>query len=127
MTLRPFLPADIPAARILWQSTPGVGLSAADEPAALTAFLAREYRFEKDVSLRANLAVNGAREALGATSKLGPVVYSDTGAGVSTVHGWRSSDVGWSRQENRLPESVSSSLECGSYAVLRSYRTATPR
>jgi ribosomal protein S18 acetylase RimI-like enzyme len=41
MTLRPFLPADIPAARMLWQATPGVGLSAADEPAALMAFLAR--------------------------------------------------------------------------------------
>ncbi|WP_149588453.1 GNAT family N-acetyltransferase [Tabrizicola flagellatus] len=41
MTLRPFLPSDIPAARALWQATPGVGLSAADEPAALQAFLAR--------------------------------------------------------------------------------------
>lgn len=41
MPLRPFLPADIPAARALWQATPGVGLSAADEPAALMAFLAR--------------------------------------------------------------------------------------
>lgn len=41
MTLRPFLPADIPAARALWQATSGVGLSAADEPAALLSFLAR--------------------------------------------------------------------------------------
>lgn len=41
MTLRPFLATDIPAARALWQATPGVGLSAADEPAALQAFLAR--------------------------------------------------------------------------------------
>ena len=41
MPLRPFLTADIPAARALWQATPGVGLSAADEPAALRAFLAR--------------------------------------------------------------------------------------
>lgn len=41
MTLRPFLPADIPAARALWQATPGVGLSAGDEPTALLAFLAR--------------------------------------------------------------------------------------
>ena len=41
MTLRPFLPADIPAARALWQATPGVGLSSADEPDALAAFLAR--------------------------------------------------------------------------------------
>jgi ribosomal protein S18 acetylase RimI-like enzyme len=41
MTLRPFLPEDISAARALWQATPGVGLSAADEPAALTTFLAR--------------------------------------------------------------------------------------
>ncbi len=41
MTLRPFLITDIPSAHALWQSTPGVGLSAADEPAALQAFLAR--------------------------------------------------------------------------------------
>lgn len=41
MPLRPFQPADIPAARALWQATPGVGLSAADEPSALRAFLAR--------------------------------------------------------------------------------------
>lgn len=41
MPLRPFLPADIPAARALWQATPGVGLSAADGPGALTGFLAR--------------------------------------------------------------------------------------
>lgn len=41
MPLRPFDPRDIPAARALWQATPGVGLSAADEPAALAAFLAR--------------------------------------------------------------------------------------
>ncbi|MFO1203353.1 MAG: GNAT family N-acetyltransferase [Tabrizicola sp.] len=41
MTLRPFLATDIPAARALWQAAPGVGLSAADEPAALVAFLAR--------------------------------------------------------------------------------------
>jgi ribosomal protein S18 acetylase RimI-like enzyme len=41
MTLRPFLSTDIPAARALWQVTPGVGLSTADEPAALLAFLAR--------------------------------------------------------------------------------------
>lgn len=41
MTLRPFLATDIPAARALWQATPGVGLSSADEPAALQAFLGR--------------------------------------------------------------------------------------
>ena len=41
MALRPFLPQDIPVARALWQATPGVGLSAADEPAALAAFLTR--------------------------------------------------------------------------------------
>ncbi len=41
MILRPFRPEDIPAARALWQATPGVGLSAADEPAALAAFLDR--------------------------------------------------------------------------------------
>lgn len=37
----PFLPADIAAARALWEATPGIGLSAADEPAALAAYLAR--------------------------------------------------------------------------------------
>ena len=41
MTLRPFLSADIAAARALWQATPGVGLSTADEPAALESFLNR--------------------------------------------------------------------------------------
>lgn len=41
MTLRPFLATDIPSARALWQATPGVGLSAADAPDALEAFLAR--------------------------------------------------------------------------------------
>ena len=41
MTLRPFLSADIAAARALWQATPGVGLSGADEPAALESFLNR--------------------------------------------------------------------------------------
>jgi ribosomal protein S18 acetylase RimI-like enzyme len=41
MTLRPFCPEDIPAARALWQATPGVGLSAADEPAALERFVTR--------------------------------------------------------------------------------------
>ena len=41
MSLRAFGLDDIPAARALWQATPGVGLSAADEPAALAAFLAR--------------------------------------------------------------------------------------
>lgn len=41
MTLRPFRPGDIPAARALWEATPGVGLSTADEPQALTAFLVR--------------------------------------------------------------------------------------
>lgn len=41
MTLHPFRPEDIPAARALWQATPGVGLSAADEPAALGSFLDR--------------------------------------------------------------------------------------
>ncbi len=38
MTVRP---EDIPAARALWQAMPGVGLSPADEPTALTTFLAR--------------------------------------------------------------------------------------
>jgi ribosomal protein S18 acetylase RimI-like enzyme len=39
--ITPFLAADIGAARALWQATPGIGLSAADEPAALAAYLAR--------------------------------------------------------------------------------------
>jgi len=41
MPLRRFRPEDIPTARALWQATPGLGLSAADEPQALRAFLAR--------------------------------------------------------------------------------------
>lgn len=41
MILRPFLASDIPAARLLWEGTEGVGLSAADEPAALYSFLQR--------------------------------------------------------------------------------------
>ena len=41
MTLRPFRVEDISAARALWQATPGVGLSSADEPQALAAFLDR--------------------------------------------------------------------------------------
>jgi ribosomal protein S18 acetylase RimI-like enzyme len=39
--LRTFEVADYAAARALWQCTPGVGLSAADEPAAIARFLAR--------------------------------------------------------------------------------------
>jgi N-acetylglutamate synthase len=39
--IRPFLPSDYAAARELWEATPGVGLSAADEPAAIAAFLER--------------------------------------------------------------------------------------
>ncbi|WP_137702631.1 GNAT family N-acetyltransferase [Marimonas lutisalis] len=41
ITLRPFLPGDYPEARALWEATPGVGLSAADEHAPILAFLAR--------------------------------------------------------------------------------------
>jgi ribosomal protein S18 acetylase RimI-like enzyme len=39
--IRAFRPEDYPAARALWQATPGVGLSAADERAPVLAFLAR--------------------------------------------------------------------------------------
>jgi ribosomal protein S18 acetylase RimI-like enzyme len=39
--VRPFESADYPAARALWESTAGVGLSGADDPAAIAAFLAR--------------------------------------------------------------------------------------
>lgn len=40
-TLRAFAPADVAAARALWQATPGLGLSAADEPDAIERFLQR--------------------------------------------------------------------------------------
>lgn len=36
-----FSPSHYPAARALWEQTPGVGLSAADEPQAIIRFLAR--------------------------------------------------------------------------------------
>ncbi len=39
--IRPFVEADITDALALWRATPGVGLSAADEPAALARYLAR--------------------------------------------------------------------------------------
>ena len=41
ITIRPFAPADYPAARALWEATEGVGLSAADDEAPILAFLAR--------------------------------------------------------------------------------------
>lgn len=41
LTLRVLLPQDMAAALALWQATPGVGLSQADEPEALQRFLAR--------------------------------------------------------------------------------------
>jgi hypothetical protein len=41
ISVRPFVEADITAALALWRATPGVGLSAADEPAALARYLAR--------------------------------------------------------------------------------------
>ena len=40
-TLRPFSPDDHAAARELWQATPGVGLSSADEAGPVRRFLAR--------------------------------------------------------------------------------------
>jgi ribosomal protein S18 acetylase RimI-like enzyme len=39
--IRCFAPADHPAARALWEATPGVGLSAADERDAIERFLGR--------------------------------------------------------------------------------------
>lgn len=39
--IAPFLPSDHAAAYALWQRTPGVGLSDADSPEAIAAFLAR--------------------------------------------------------------------------------------
>lgn len=41
MTCRPLTEADIDAARSFWAGIPGLGLSAADEPAALAVFFAR--------------------------------------------------------------------------------------
>jgi ribosomal-protein-alanine acetyltransferase rimI len=41
LTYRAMTVADIPAALALWRSIPGLALDAADEPAALAAFLAR--------------------------------------------------------------------------------------
>ena len=41
MNFRTLLDTDIPAARAFWPTVPGLGLSAADEPAALSAFFAR--------------------------------------------------------------------------------------
>ena len=41
LTIRHFSPSDYPAARKLWQATPGVGLSAADECAPIEKFLSR--------------------------------------------------------------------------------------
>ena len=41
MILRPLSDVDIPAARAFWSGISGLGLSAADEPAALSAFFAR--------------------------------------------------------------------------------------
>jgi ribosomal protein S18 acetylase RimI-like enzyme len=39
--IRHFESADVPASRVLWLASEGVGLSAADEPSALQAFLLR--------------------------------------------------------------------------------------
>lgn len=41
VTLRVLLPQDLDAALALWRATPGIGLSEADEPAALQRYLAR--------------------------------------------------------------------------------------
>ncbi len=39
--IRPFEPTDYPAARALWEATPGVGLSAADERGPIERYLRR--------------------------------------------------------------------------------------
>ena len=39
--IRPFTPADFPAALALWQATPGIGLTEADSPDGIAMFLAR--------------------------------------------------------------------------------------
>jgi N-acetylglutamate synthase len=41
LRIRPFEPSDYESARALWERTAGVGLSAADEPEAIRAFLRR--------------------------------------------------------------------------------------
>lgn len=41
MILRPLSDVDIPACRAFWPTIPGLGLSSADEPVALSAFFAR--------------------------------------------------------------------------------------
>jgi ribosomal protein S18 acetylase RimI-like enzyme len=41
VSIRTFLSSDYAAARALWERTPGMGLSSADEPAAIDRFLAR--------------------------------------------------------------------------------------
>jgi len=41
VTVRPLTPQDIPAARAFWPTVPGLGLSLADNPEALTVFLSR--------------------------------------------------------------------------------------
>jgi len=41
MNIRPLTDTDIPAAREFWATIPGLGLSSADEPAALSAFFSR--------------------------------------------------------------------------------------
>jgi ribosomal protein S18 acetylase RimI-like enzyme len=41
ITFRPLRPTDIAEALVLWQATPGIGLSSADAPAELARFLER--------------------------------------------------------------------------------------
>lgn len=41
VTIRPFAPSDYDAALALWRATPGIGLSDADERAAIERYLAR--------------------------------------------------------------------------------------
>lgn len=59
ITLRVFLPTDIDAARALWQATPGLGLSAADAPAAIAQFLARNPLCSQVATCGATLVAAG--------------------------------------------------------------------
>jgi ribosomal protein S18 acetylase RimI-like enzyme len=65
-------PADIPAAIALWESTPGIGLSSADDPAELERFLAQNA----GLCFKATIA---ADETAGAGSIAGTVLCGSDG------------------------------------------------
>lgn len=54
--IRPFADADIAAAIQLWRATPGVGLSAADEPACIARYLARNPGLSQVAEVAGQLA-----------------------------------------------------------------------